>query len=195
MRFGGDAMEKLSAVLLAAGRSSRMGREKALLAGPDGRAWWQRQREVLARAGATEIFLSARPDQLWADHASGFDAVVRDAAPGCGPLAGIVAALECAAQPHLAVLAVDLPTMESAWFDALRVKCAPGVGAVGRRGGFFEPLAAIYPREFLPLAREACGRGEFSLQRLLADATGRGLLCVREITAVESAMFENRNES
>lgn len=187
-------MERLSAVLLAAGQSSRMGREKALLLEADGRTWWERQRDVLTHAGAAEIFLSARPDQSWARAAAGFGAVVGDAVKDGGPLGGIVAALERATQPHLAVLAVDLPRMEPAWFDTLRADCAAGVGAVGRRGGFFEPLAAIYPREFLPLAHDACARGEFSLQRLLADATRRGLLHAREITAAESAMFENRNE-
>lgn len=187
-------MEKLSAVLLAAGRSSRMGRDKALLTALDGRVWWQRQRDVLARTGAAEIFVSARPDQSWADRADGFDAVVRDPAPDCGPLAGIIAALDRAAHPHLAVLAVDLPAMEPAWFDRLRLACGPGFGAIGRRGRYFEPLAAIYPREILPLAREFWSRGEFSLQRLVADAVGRGLLREREITDGDSAQFENCNE-
>jgi molybdopterin-guanine dinucleotide biosynthesis protein A len=182
-----------SAVVLAGGRSTRMGREKALLE-VDGVPQWQRQRDVLAAAGAAEIFLSARPEQEWAGAARGFTAVVHDALTAGGPLVGITAGLERATHPWLAVLAIDLPAMTPAWFSTLLCEVAPGVGVVGRRGGFFEPLAAIYPGEVRWLAWEALARGEFSLQRLLAAAVAQGLMRVHEIAAAEAALFENWNE-
>ena len=183
-----------SAVLLAAGHSTRMGRDKALLE-IDRVPLWQHQRATLVHAGAAEIFLSARPDQAWTPTAAPhFAAVVHDRFPNCGPLAGITAALERAAHPHLAVLAIDLPRIDAGWFATLRTACAPGVGAVGRRGEFFEPLAAIYPRELMPFARAALARGELSLQRLLAVAVAQRLLLVHEITPAEAARFENWNE-
>jgi molybdopterin-guanine dinucleotide biosynthesis protein A len=181
------------AVLLAAGHSIRMRRDKALLE-LGGRPLWQRQREVLARAGARQIFLSARLDQAWADTGEGFSGIVRDASPDSGPLGGIVAALERCTQSHLAVLAVDLPQMEPVWFAALLGECAPGRGAVGRSGKWFEPLAAVYPRELLPLARAALERRELSLQKLLAAAIEQKLLGVREISAAEAPLFTNWNE-
>ena len=189
-----------SAVLLAAGRSVRMRRDKALLE-VEGAPQWRRQRAVLAAAGAKEIFLSARPDQSWvAAAAPEFAGVVADAVAHAGPLAGITAALERITAPHLAVLAIDLPGMEEAWFRRLAVRGAQdasgtgAVGAVGKRDGFFEPLAAIYPREILPFAREAMGRGEFSLQRLIAAAVANGLMAAVEISADEAALFRNWNE-
>lgn len=196
-----------------------MGRDKALLetarapggAEPGTIPLWQRQGAVLAQAGAEEIFLSARPEQVWVQTAmstaagavgGAFTALVPDATPDCGPLAGIVAALERAAHPHLAVLAIDLPRMVPAWFALLRPKCAPGVGAVGRRTDpdpatgkvFYEPLAAFYPRELLPLAGAALARGEYSLQRLLATAVAQGFMRAHDLTTAESALFENWNE-
>lgn len=191
--------QSFSAVLLAAGHSTRMGRDKALLEIDDagrGIPLWRWQRDTLARAGAGEIFLSARPEQAWSHRADGFAAVVHDSHPNSGPLAGLTAALERAAHPHLAVLAIDLPRMSAEWLAALRAECAPGVGAVGRRGGgelFFEPLAAIYPREILPLAQVGLARGEFSLQRLLAAAVEQRFMRVREITSAEAPLFENWN--
>src|SRR4051794_10290725 len=186
-----------SAVLLAAGRSTRMGRDKALLEYA-GAALWQHQRRVLAEAGAAEIFLSARPEQPWTGGATGFDALLHDALPGCGPLAGITAGLERATHAHLAVLAIDLPRMNAAWFRALSDACAPGVGAVGRRssgaGIFFEPLAALYPMEMKWLAWEALAAGRYALQPLVTAAVQQGLLRVHEISDAEATLFENWNE-
>lgn len=183
----------LSAVVLAGGRSVRMAREKALLE-VAGEPLWRRQRDVLATAGAAELLLSVRAEQTWPRAAEGFTAIVTDPHPDGGPLLGIAAALERASRPWLAVLAVDLPKMSPAWFEALRRELAPGRGLVGRRDGFFEPLAAIYPAAFRALADAAVARGEFSLQRLLAEAVAQGLLGVREINSAEVAWFENWNE-
>ena len=185
-----------SAVVLAAGRSARMGRDKALLEA-DGVPLWRRQRDVLAAAGATEIFLSARPNQDWvraALAAGGWAGVLHDEMPSAGPLCGLTAAIERAAQPHVAVLAIDLPKMTADWFVRLLRECAPGAGAVGRRGEFFEPLAAIYPREMMPLAWSALAHGRYALQQLIADGAAQQMIRVREVSASESALFENWNE-
>ena len=181
------------AVLLAAGHSIRMRRDKALLE-LDGKPMWQRQRDVLAQAGAAEIFLSARSNQAWADAADGFTGVVCDTSPDMGPLGGITAGLQRSTRGHLAVLAVDLPKMESRWFQSLLADCQPGRGVVGRNGKFFEPLAAIYPRELRPFAEEALARRELSLQKLLARGVSEKLLAVREISAEEALLFSNWNE-
>ncbi len=188
-----EQVPPFSAVVLAAGRSTRMGRDKALLEA-DGAPLWQRQRDVLARAGAAEVFLSVRPEQEWARGATGFAALVHDALSVGGPMVGITAALERASHPHLAVLAIDLPRMTPEWFGTLRDDCTPTAGCVGRRGDFFEPLAAVYPRELKWLFWEALVRGEFSLQRLLAAAVGQGAMRVREIGDADAGRFENWNE-
>ena len=177
-----------SAVLLAAGRSTRMGTDKALLP-VDGMALWQRQWAVLARTRASEIILSVRHEQTWAP--AGVN-VVRDALADAGPLGGIAAALEKMRQTHLIVLAVDLPQMQPVWFERLKELCEPGVGAVGLCDGFYEPLAAIYPRELVADAVRRLTRGEYALQRFIA-AAGTAMKAV-EIGKEEAAMFENWNE-
>jgi len=177
-----------SAVLLAGGRSSRMGRDKALL--PVGESvLWQRQWDLLAALGVTDRWLSVRAEQTWVQ--TGIP-VVHDEVPDAGPLAGIAAALEKMRGTHLLVLAVDLPRIEPAWFERLKSQCVPSVGAVGQREGFYEPLAAIYPRE---LAREAAARlvrGEYALQRFIAAASGA--MKTIEIGATEAVWFANWNE-
>lgn len=170
-----------------------MGRDKALLR-LRGRPLWRRQRDLLRTAGAGELLLSARPDQRWARRAGGFAALVRDPVPDGGPLAGIVAALEAAAHDRVAVLAIDLPRLPVRWLAELAASANENRGAVGRRGRFFEPLAAVYPRKMLPLARAALARGDRALQPLLHAAVTAGLLRVRRITATEAPWFKNWNE-
>lgn len=184
-----------SGVVLAGGRSSRMGRDKALLEHPrEGGAMWRRQRDVLRAAGAAEIFLSARDDQAWLPRADGFAAVLFDGVSVGGPIIGVTAGLERASHSHLAVLAIDLPRMSAEWFRGLRDECGPGVGVVGRRGDFFEPLAAIYPKELMMDGWEALVRGDFSMQRFVAAAVAAGKIRVREIGADDAVLCENWNE-
>lgn len=182
-----------SALVLAGGRSTRMGRDKALLE-VDGIPLWRRQRDLLHAAGAAEIFLSARPEFEWAHAVTAFSAVLYDATPDCGPLMGIAAGLERASFPWLGVVAVDLPALTPSWFRELRSQAAPGVGVVGRNGDHFEPLAAVYPVEIKWLVWEALARNEFALQPLLARAVREGLLRVRDLRPDEAKQFLNWNQ-
>ncbi|MBI3884173.1 MAG: molybdenum cofactor guanylyltransferase [Opitutae bacterium] len=179
-----------SAVLLAAGHSTRMGRDKALLE-VDGRPLWQRQWDLLAEAGASERFLSVRTEQSWAPA----DATkVADVAPGAGPLAGIVAALERCSTPLLLVLAVDLPGMQAVYLRKLHERCGPARGVVPwRRGGRPEPLCAIYPREGLAAARELLAGGHHAVTGLAATAGSLGLIRTLAIEAEDEPLFVNWN--
>lgn len=182
-----------SAVVVAGGRSSRMGCEKALLE-VGGGPLWRRQRDVLRAAGAAEVFLSVRAEQAWRRGADGFDGQLLDAVDVGGPIIGVTAALERAGERHVAALAVDLPRLPAEWFRRLGAECGPGVGAVGRRDGVFEPLAALYPKELMLDAVEALVRAEFSLQRFVAAGVAAGRMRVREIAAAEAGWFANWNE-
>ena len=184
----------LSGVVLAGGRSTRMGSDKALIEHPsEGGPTWRRQRDVLRAAGAVEILLSARDDQMWLPRTDGFAAILFDGVSVGGAIIGVTAGLERASHSHLAVLAIDLPGMNAEWFRELRAECAPGVGVVGRRGDFFEPLAAIYPKELMMDGWEALVRGDFSLQRFVATAVAAGRMRVREISAADAGQFEKWN--
>ena len=171
-----------------------MGRDKATLdlaGGP----LWRRQADTLWQTGASEVFLSARPEQSWWRDGGCFSAVLHDAFPDCGPIMGITAALERTSHPHIAVMAIDLPAMPVEWFRLLLEQCSPRVGCVGRNGTHYEPLAAVYPQEMKWLAWEQIARGEYSLQKLLADAERQGLIRSFAITAAQQPWFSNLNET
>src|SRR5258706_11754457 len=98
-----------SAVILAGGRSSRMGRDKAWLE-VGGQTLLARQIGLVREMGATEIFISGRAD---ADYSAFRCPILQDKFLGAGPLAGIERALDAAQSPLLLVLAVDLPEMKA----------------------------------------------------------------------------------
>lgn len=180
-----------SAVLLCAGRSSRMGRDKALLE-VDGRPMWRRQWDLLAEVGATERFLSVRPEQAWAPAEV---TKISDATPDAGPLAGIVAALERCTTPLLLVVAVDLPRMDAGYLRRLLAACGAERGIVPwRRGGRPEPLCAVYPRAVLPDARELLQHGHHAVTGLAATAGSLGLIRTLAIEPSDEVYFTNWNE-
>src|SRR4051812_6334942 len=76
---------KVSAVLLAGGKSRRMGRDKATTS-YRGRPLWRHQTELLGELGPFEILISARSDPPWRPDQFKF---VPDGAVSRGPLTGL----------------------------------------------------------------------------------------------------------
>ena len=143
-----------SAVILAGGKSSRMGRDKAFLE-ISGQTLLARQIQTARAAGAMEIFISGRAD---ADYSAFGCGVLKDNYPDGGPLAGIEAALAAATHPLLLVLAVDLPEMNAEFLRQLSTNCKPNTGVVPRIGDELEPLAAFYPKAAQSLAATFLGK-------------------------------------
>ena len=177
-----------AAVLLAGGRSRRMGRDKALLPLPDGRLLWQRQLAVLEALRPAELFISG-PDR------TGFPAsVIRldDQTPGLGPLGGIMAALKAMRSPRLVVLAIDLPMMSSDFLSGLLEE--DGRGAIPQMdAGFFEPLAAVYPQSALAVAERQIHGADLSMQSFVRCLVEIGDVSARPVKNAERLLFANWN--
>lgn len=173
---------KFDAALLAGGRSTRFGSDKACVM-IDGQPLWQRQLSVLRDLGPAKLFVSgARPD--W-----GIEAVP-DAEPRRGAFSGFVATLRRCEQEHLLVLALDLPRMTSAY---LRRMAATGRGLVPQRGEHFEPLAALYPKACLPVAEDWLRDGDASFQGFIRRAIAARLVEAAAVEPAEADLFANLN--
>jgi molybdopterin-guanine dinucleotide biosynthesis protein A len=177
MRFG--------AVLLAGGKSSRMGRDKALLEFR-GEPLWRRQLQTLRDLSPNELFLAGPYHDPAVE-------TIADEMAGGGPLAAVAAALGRLLSPHLVVLAVDLPLMTTAFLRSLLQLCGPRRGVVARRGDRFEPLAAVYAKRSLQLAAAALRDGQFSMQSFIGAAIEQDLFQVRDISDEEAPLFANLN--
>jgi molybdopterin-guanine dinucleotide biosynthesis protein A len=170
----------LSAVLLAGGESTRMGRDKATLKW-HGLPLWACQLEKL-RALTPNIFVSTRFAVPWrpADVK-----LVIDESPSRGPLSGIIASLAIMETDRLLVLAVDMPFITSSHLKKVCDCAKPGVGAVPVVNGKMEPLAAVYPKRARSIFAQAVNGTNYSLQQLLPRLAR--LEFVREIPIVGSA--------
>jgi len=179
-----------SAVLLAGGKSSRMGFDKAA-AVDRGQVLWRRQVETLQAIQPHELFISGKAGGPYAGQ--GFE-VIADLHPERGPLGGLEAAISRMRTPLLCVLAVDLPWMTAAFLAALlEVAAQNGRGVVPRNGEAFEPLAAVYPRAMLGLIAEQMEGPDYSMRRLIRRALDLDLVIPYPLAKEDRGLFGNVN--
>jgi molybdopterin-guanine dinucleotide biosynthesis protein A len=151
--------------VLAGGRSTRMGRDKASLE-VAGRPLVEHMLAKLRSVGLRARVAGAQVDL------TKFAEVTADAFPGCGPLAGIEAALRATdAQRNLCV-AVDLPLLPAAWLRYLleRAEATGAAATIPYAGGRPQPLCAVYRRELLPLVSGALQAGDYKVMRVMEAA-------------------------
>ena len=151
--------------MLTGGRSTRMGRDKALIE-VDGRALASIAADALRAGGAGEVFAVGGD----ADALEGLGLrVVPDRWPGEGPLGGIVTALDAARCEVAVVVACDLPYVTG---EAVRAVVGALVGhdvAVPLVGGRSQHLLAAWNRATaLEPLRRAMGVGERAVWRAIA---------------------------
>lgn len=152
-------------IVLAGGRSSRMGLDKASLPW-HGSTLLGRVVSIVARAVDGPVIVVAAPGQVLGGLPAGAQ-VVTDALPGKGPLAGIAAGLAAARGrcEGTFVCCTDAPFLHPAFVRRVLEGCSGGFEACAPVvGGFQQPLAAAYRPSVLAEvdALLAGGRGRVS---------------------------------
>jgi len=135
--------EALYGLVLAGGRSRRMGSDKAALQ-TDGETQLKRTVRLLNRH-VDYVFVSTRADQL-DDVRSGFNQIV-DAYDDLGPVAGILSAMDSDPEKSWLVLACDLPNIDDETIEFLVASADPDcpvTAYVSVVDGLPEPLCAIW---------------------------------------------------
>ncbi len=191
----GMAEPAVSVLILAGGRSRRMGQDKVWMA-LDGVHLVERVvRRVLPIAG--EVLFSANAADPFAQLASTLPVpgrVVADLFPGAGPLAGIHAGLSAARCDLLLALAADMPFVNLALvrhmiglaqgFDVVAPQMPhPTTGELA-----WEPLHALYRRSCLPAIAARLAAGERRVFCFLPDVRTRPLT-LAEITPFDPELL------
>jgi molybdopterin-guanine dinucleotide biosynthesis protein A len=161
-------MEDLTAFVLAGGKSSRMGCDKALVE-LGGRTLLERTLG-LASEVASGVRVVGDPVKY-----GSFGALVADVYPERGPLGGIHAALVSTNTDLNLVLATDLPFLQMKFLRFLiaTARANEALVTVPQLGRYFEPLCAVYRKEFASVAAAALAKGENKVDALFTEPVTR----------------------
>ncbi|TNJ38445.1 bifunctional molybdenum cofactor guanylyltransferase MobA/molybdopterin-guanine dinucleotide biosynthesis adaptor protein MobB [Chlorobaculum thiosulfatiphilum] len=177
----------LNGLVLAGGRSSRMGRDKARLRYHD-----EKQLErtaALLSSVCDKVYISCRSDQLGCYSDSGIPAIA-DSYLDLGPLGGLLSAQRHSPGAAWLVAACDLPFIDKPVIASLRTGRNPYrfATAFGGDEGRPEPLLAIYEPKSRRRLFERHAAGNDSLCSFLMDSR------VRLIEPDEPSKLRNVND-
>jgi molybdenum cofactor guanylyltransferase len=148
--------------VLAGGKSTRMGRDKAFVEF-GGRTLLARAIDLGGSITANVRIVGSR--EKFGAHSP----VVEDIFYDRGPLGGIHAALLASQTELNLMLAVDMPfiTIEFLHYLISSGRNAPdAIAVVPRSGGLLQPLCAIYRREFATAAEKSLRAGKYKIDHL-----------------------------
>jgi len=174
--------ESFSGILLAGGKSERMGFDKRYVE-YGGRTFSEIALERLKRVADEVVAVTAVGEDI------GFEGVisVRDIASGRGPMMGIYTGLKTMTKPQGIVNPVDTPDLSAELLEYMK-EISRGFDVVMPLwNNTPEPLIAIYSRNVIPVIDRFFKEGRKPAPRLLA-AENNGLK-VRLLDEKELAMF------
>lgn len=169
--------------MLAGGQSSRMGRDKALLE-LGGRTLIERSVERLRSLGMEPRICGSGPEF------ARFAPLIPDNFPGCGPLAGIEAALAASDATLNLFLAVDLPLLPAEFLSWMlqRAENSGAAATVPVFAGRLQPLCAVYSRRMAGILRQWLMRGDYKVMRAIEAAADH--IDAFQVESVAAALAE-----
>ena len=159
---------KIEGFVLAGGRSSRMGREKALL-DIGGVPLIVRTAQLVESVAGSATVVGETPGI----RALGLHTVADDW-PGAGPLGGIATALRVSRAPWSLVVACDLPYLTKAWLEYLvsRGLASDADAVIAMNASGAEPLCAAYGASAEWAIRSAVSLGNLKVRSMLENLRG-----------------------
>lgn len=155
-----------SGFVLAGGKSSRMGRDKATL--PYHGTTLVNHVARLVRDAAGKVAVLGEPTRYGM---LGYP-VYPDLVPGCGPLGGIYTALSVTSTDWNLMVACDMPSLSLPILRDLLERAGASEGecvAASGSTGEPEPLCAVYHRKCAPALKQAIQDKRFTMRDLLKE--------------------------
>jgi molybdenum cofactor guanylyltransferase len=160
---------RATGIVLAGGRSSRMGQDKAALAF-EGRTLLQRTVDALSGVADEIVIVRAPGGRLQPVESAARLVAVEDPVEGEGPLVGIAAGLAAATAPAALLVAVDMPLLRPALLRLL-LRCldAEHRWIVPVEDGRPHPLCSAIATDALPVVRAHLEAGDRAPMALAQD--------------------------
>ncbi len=181
------ASPDVAAFILAGGKSTRMGADKAFVM-LNGRTLLARTLELARAVGSGACIVGD------AAKFAEFAPVVEDIFRECGPLGGIHAALRTSVVELNLMLAVDAPLVSPGLLEFLitRARASGATVTVPCAGGRLQPLCAIYRRGFAEVAESALRQRKYKIDALF-DAAQTLVIGEEELAMAGFSAREFRN--
>ena len=179
----------ISGVILAGGRSSRMGQDKALLP-IRGRPMI----EIIAgmmRSVFDTVCIAA--DRVETFRFLGLP-VFPDIYPLCGPLGGIHAALSRCRSDRVFVSACDTPLIPPALIHHLLKRHTNRAATIALHGGNVHPLCGVYEKSALPRIEEFLQASNLKVLNLLPVIGAAYVNITPDLPFYRADLFENGND-
>ncbi len=162
------ALLNVGGYVLAGGKSSRMGRDKALLE-LAGKPLIAHAVTKMRRVCSEVHVVSGRPEL------ASFAPLIRDLHEGCGPLGGLETAMESSRHKWNLFLPVDVPFLPTALLENWIRRVAGEQGRTARVAMFTvcgvpQPLLCLLHKEVTPFVRAAMARQEYKVFPVLKGA-------------------------
>jgi molybdopterin-guanine dinucleotide biosynthesis protein A len=154
----------VAGVIVAGGRASRMGGRDKAFAAVGGEPIVVRTIRLFRELFPQVVVATQRPERFGT---LGVETVA-DRFPGCGPLAGIHAALLACHHPHAFVVACDMPGLDRDVIRFLLDRINAADAVVPCWEGDVEPLHAVYATRCAPLMEAHLRAGRHALRDFLA---------------------------
>ncbi len=158
---------EVTAIILAGGKSRRMGTDKALLE-VEGSTMLSRAIELCKKVTSAIIISSNNQKH----HEFGFPVVV-DEFLDCGPMGGIAACLKVSKTQWNLVLSVDSAFVKSEFLSFLLSETSNFDAVVPYSKQGKEPLIALYNKTALPYLEENLTAGNYRVNHLLNNINTR----------------------
>src|ERR1051326_1166477 len=146
----------MAGIILAGGKSLRMGRDKALLLGGD-KTLLEHTVGIVGTVASRVIIVAEVAHKYSVE---GAECVVGDQYPGTGPLGGILTGLNQVESGYHVVVACDLPFLKPALLGLLLQLSEGHEACVPSIDSRLEPLCGVYHNSCIPTFHRVISQGE-----------------------------------
>jgi molybdopterin-guanine dinucleotide biosynthesis protein A len=154
----------MTSIILAGGKSSRLGQNKALqvIEGKSLIQWVVDRLAILS----TEIIIATAHGEAIPCSSTVRIKTIADIYPGKGPLVGIYSGLIASSSPRTIVVGCDTPFLSVSLLEYMTQICPIFDIVVPQIENKLEPLCAVYSKNCLAPIQELLGRDERQIRRL-----------------------------